>query len=359
MPDLHIRGTHAHPLQLLLRHEKAEWLSAEPQPAVFCQEDFSPPAILETCDANSEDDCSSDHEERENVFSDISTETASSVSCTEDCCTGTSNGYRPSADRDHLLAYLNYPSVFGDSNTQHLAACTMDNIFRFVVSRIPRLLLRAREAAKVGVREFISGAYLEDEGCTLLWRAMKYHNVRNEGKITVEVLRNAICDAQHIDDTDRKGASIEILGGTVWKSSLSEELDSDGWNLFYRFVSYAAPALAPDNLTCPRQTSCSGCALSVTRTFAAWSRNRQLSLASSSYASWSELEETEGEQQLRRLGAHICGGYRKGKSGALEHVKPKKKGLKCVWIERDSRNYCFLRFVSTLSISFTQQMHRS
>lgn len=63
------------------------------------------------------------------------------------------------------------------------------------------------------------------------------------------------------------------------------------------------------------------------------------------YAGWSEPGESPAESALGACGAIVCGSYRKGKTGSLEHVKPKKRGLKSVWIERDTRNWVFLRFV--------------
>ena len=73
---------------------------------------------------------------------------------------------------------------------------------------------------------------------------------------------------------------------------------------------------------------------------------RRLSRPGFLYASWSEVAETSAESALTACGAIVCGSYRKGKTGSIEHIKPKKKGLKNVWIERESRNWAFLRFVS-------------
>ena len=100
------------------------------------------------------------------------------------------------------------------------------------------------------------------------------------------------------------------------------------------------------SLTEITQTSCSGCALSVTRTLGAWARNRMLANVEGPYSAWAERDETANERALRQSGALLCGGFKRGKTGALEHVKPKTRGMKSVWIERDSRNWCFMRFVS-------------
>ena len=96
-----------------------------------------------------------------------------------------------------------------------------------------------------------------------------------------------------------------------------------------------------------KQTSCSGCALSCTRTLAAWARNYQLARPDSKYPSWSDPGEVPAAQVLRKAGALLCGASKRGRT-TLEHVKPKKKGLKNVWIERELRNWCFLRFVGSI-----------
>ena len=113
----------------------------------------------------------------------------------------------------------------------------LDNLFRFVISRIPRVLLRARHAQCDSVRAFIESDALEEEEYARLWRALKYTNINQEGKITVEIIRNAICDSE-IEGIQRQGAYVEILGDRVWKAPLASEMSVDGWDSLYRFVCW-------------------------------------------------------------------------------------------------------------------------
>lgn len=304
---------------------------------------------LDLCDSGSE--ASLDDNDQDGVFSDVSAETDSSISCTSDCCqSAVMNEAKPPTTLDRLLAYLNFPFLFDGSLSEAvLAASFIDNLFRYVISRIPRLLVRARSSEHASVRDFLTCEALHEDDHGRLWRAMKYNNIHQEGKMTVGTIRNAICDAEQ-GDMQRDGACIDLLGGKVWKTASTCDLSDDGWNLFYRFVS--AHVIASQEITAyaPVQTSCSGCALSATHSFASWSRNRRLSGPGQLYASWSDPDEAPAEAILRSNGIIIAGSYRKAKT-TLERVKPKAKNMKSVWIERESRNWCLLRLVRSTSSS--------
>ena len=246
-------------MQLLLSKEKAEWLEVPAPMGPDCNDGSAislnvelpggPPSPFSDEDTLST--ATSDQDE-ERIFSDVSTEaeTDSSASCTSDCCqpseklsTRVSLIQRPTY-RDQVLAYLGYASYFCDCDADfHVASRTMDNIFRYVISRIPRLLVRARAAGCMTVQCFLASDALSEEEHARLWRALKYNNVNQEGKITVDVIRNAICDAENDNDLDhggREGEHIELLGGKVWKTPLETEVTLRGWNHFYRFVSLAS-----------------------------------------------------------------------------------------------------------------------
>ena len=245
--------------QLLLSREKAEWLEVPLPMGPDCNDGPAISPHLElpggpTSPFSDEDTLStatSDPDE-ERIFSDVSTEaeTDSAASCTSDCCqpsekpsTRVALIQRPTY-RDQVLAYLSYSTYFCDCDAEfRVASQTMDNIFRYVISRIPRLLVRARAAGCTTVQCFLASDALSEEEHARLWRAFKYNNVNQEGKITVDVIRNAICDAENEDDLDycgREGERIELLGGKVWKTPLETELTLRGWNHFYRFVSLAS-----------------------------------------------------------------------------------------------------------------------
>ena len=208
----------------------------------MCNEEILVPSITDLALVDQADETASFSEAssdtEENVFSDASTETASSVSCTSECCqTPPPEVSKAPSHRQKVLAYLGYATCFPeDSRDRELASKIIDNIFRYIISRIPRLLVRARQAGCTTVECFLTSAELEDEDYARLWRALKYSNLYQEGKITVEVIRSAICNAEN-SITERKGPFIELLGGKVWKASLDVELSTEGYDHFYRFVS--------------------------------------------------------------------------------------------------------------------------
>jgi len=226
--------------QLLLTAEKAEWLQAPAAPAPTCDEDFAfvpaipSPPLTTTSTSNSTEDSGSESDA--SISSDTAaSETASSVSCASSCCQPASPPKPPSA-RDRLLAYQQYSSHFvGDPHMATLAQATIDNIFRYVISRTPRLLVRARRSQLNTVTSFLTGDELQEVDFDRLWRALKYSNIHQVGKITVDVLRNAICNAED-EQPESEGAFIEILGGKVWETANAADLSEDGWDLFYRLV---------------------------------------------------------------------------------------------------------------------------
>lgn len=65
------------------------------------------------------------------------------------------------------------------------------------------------------------------------------------------------------------------------------------------------------------------------------------------WRAWCEDEQTFAESRLRELGFTL---YWHDKDGGLklEHIKPRVRGVKDVYIETESRNWCYLRLVSTI-----------
>lgn len=241
-------------LQLLVKKEQADWLDIPSTPGPLCQDEpailsgFQPALDVEPV-ASSED--SSDigsigDDGQDTVFSDVSS-SSSSVSCTSECCAPPSPAagklIKIPTHREKVLAYLGYATYFANAEEgtdYSLASKTMDSIFRFVISRIPRLLVRARAAGCASVQCFLASDELAEEDFARLWRALKYNNVHQEGKLTVQTVRNAISDAENEDKQGRKGPHIELLGGKVWKVPLDTELSAAGYDHFYRFVRHCA-----------------------------------------------------------------------------------------------------------------------
>lgn len=171
----------------------------------------------------------------EDVFSDVESGSASSNSCTSTCCEDIL--VRPLTYRARVLAYLNFPSYFNDEADQAFSAIYMDNIFRYVISRIPSLLVRAKGANCPSIACFLESEDLREEEFARLWRGLKYNNVHAEGKISVNAVRNSICDADCEEEEERKGPCLELLGGKVWKDACQRDLSRRAWDHFYRFVS--------------------------------------------------------------------------------------------------------------------------
>lgn len=231
-------------MQLLLRKEDAEWLNSPAPADPQCSETVPllPATLLnagETSLATNDEAASeASSESDDNIFSDVSTESNASESCASDCCCEAPTPKQPRVrtKRERLLAYLDYGAAFEKADESTFARNVIDNIFRYTISRVPRLLVRARTSGCTSVNTFVASESLNEEECERLWRALKYNNAQQEGKITVDVIRNAICDAEN-EQEDRTGAFIDLLGGKVYKSPLDKELSDVGWNHFYCFVS--------------------------------------------------------------------------------------------------------------------------
>lgn len=240
-------------MQLLVRDEKASWLNVPVAKDPICTQeadleiparsptgvvvnkssiqaeikpDTSPRRLSSTSSVTSSDG--------EGAFSESleDEDTASSVSCTSMCC---QSAPEIVSDRQRLRKYLDFSNLFDRIEESALAKCAIENIFRTVISRTPRLLVRVRACGASDVNSLVD--VLPDEDCARLWRAMTYSNVHNEGKITVKMIYSAICEATTVTQ-ERNGSSISLLGGTVWKESMFSDLSNEGWDLFYRFVSH-------------------------------------------------------------------------------------------------------------------------
>lgn len=243
--------------QLLKQNEQAGWLDRhipvdpicdDAAPAVPSKISLEPvslaasPSLLDISDSI-EDIASSmsasQDETEEELFSDVEDESASSTSCSSACCETVPP--LPVTYRTRVLAYLDFASYFTDEADKSFATTYMDNIFRYVISRIPSLLIRARSANCPSVVCFLESDHLQEAEFGRLWRGLKYNNVHAEGKVSVDSVRNALCDAEN-DTRTRSGAYIDLLGGKVWKDPASDDLSRRAWDHFYRFVSETMPA---------------------------------------------------------------------------------------------------------------------
>lgn len=137
------------------------------------------------------------------------------------------------------MNYLDFPSLFADDDAKNLAARTIDNLFRKVISRFPSLILRARASGYSSVREFIEDkdSHLSEEDYARLWNGLKYSHGSKEGRLSVNTVRDAICEAENRDKMSKDTQGVDFLGGRVLKRALELDLSSSGWDLLYRFVS--------------------------------------------------------------------------------------------------------------------------
>lgn len=191
--------------------------------------------VLSAVDTASQDTASSrDADDAEDVFSDVESRSGSSDTCTSHCCEKAASN--PPTYRDRVLAYLDYHTYFTEDEDKVFATKYMDNILRYTISRTPSLLVRAKNASCPSVSCFLNSEDLQEPEFARLWRGLKYNNVHPEGKLSVNTIRDALCDAEGSDNT-RKGAYIELLGSKVWKDSLKIDLSRRAWDHFYRFVS--------------------------------------------------------------------------------------------------------------------------
>lgn len=234
-------------LQLLKQTEKAGWLDHHVPLDPVCEDvlplpesklslETTPPSpSLSASDTSYADIVSpSIQDSNEELFSDLDSDSASSNSCQSACCEKITA--RPLTYRSRVLAYLDFPDYFAEEEDKSYAIRYMNNIFRYTISRVPSLLVRARTAACPSVTCFLERQDLQEAEFGRLWRALKYNNVHAEGKLSVNAVRNALCDAEY-EDEERKGPCIDLLGGKVWKDALQHDLSRRGWDHFYRFVS--------------------------------------------------------------------------------------------------------------------------
>lgn len=212
----------------------------DPTPILTSKASLEPASVSNpvspASEVTSDDGTSQDTREQaeEDIFSDIESGSISSDSCTSTCCAEVS--VRTLTYRARVLAYLDFPSYFTEEVDQVFAAKYMNNIFRYVISRIPSLLVRAKNANCSEILCFLESEDLGEAEFGRLWRGFKYNNVHTEGKLSVNAIRNALSEAEG-DMEDRTGPCLELLGGKVWKDGSQRDLSRRAWDHFYRFVS--------------------------------------------------------------------------------------------------------------------------
>lgn len=188
-----------------------------------------------------------------------------------------------------------------------------------------------------------------------LWAGLKFAKTSSlsaddEGFIGVGVLGDCIADVfRSASDT---GLHVAILGGKVFKELTTvPELPNEGWDLFYQFVSSCLGTQRRSSLT-TRQIGCSGCSLSITRTFAAWSRNRRLALLGA-YPAWLTPAETPPEHVFRLVNMILCGSNAAACGKKVKRVEQKMnagarrgQGKKAVLVEDWERAWMYVKLVS-------------
>ena len=143
---------------------------------------------------------------------------------------------------------------------QRFALDVLDGLLRYVISRVPRILVRAKSSSCAGVYAFLVDAenVLVDEDYHVLCRAATFDNVHRGGCITTRIARNVICEAENpaLQAAERASEEhIDLLGGRIWRKPLKKGLTPRGWDMVYRLVSFSTLFCSSG---CERLTACSG-----------------------------------------------------------------------------------------------------
>ncbi|KAI5481484.1 hypothetical protein MNV49_004241 [Pseudohyphozyma bogoriensis] len=239
--------------------------------------------------------------------------------------------------RDYLVPPALPPSV--QPSTWHALVATL---FRHVILRVHSLAPLALESINGRrlntVEEFLD--VLEErmhDNCgsevERLWSALKFarssEKEGHEGLLGVGVLGDAIADVLRSEEDD--GLHINILGGKVFKQASTAPLSDEGWDLFYQFVS------------------CSGCSLSITRTYGAWTRNRRLALLGA-YPAYMSTGESPVEHIFRAASMVLCSsnsgngcGKRVKRVEQKESSMKRGKAKKTVLVEEWERAWMYVK----------------
>ncbi|KAM0793737.1 hypothetical protein ACM66B_001159 [Microbotryomycetes sp. NB124-2] len=256
----------------------------------------------------------------------------------------------PTVLLDRLRAYLKPPVSLPASIESDFWHAAVSQLFRIVILRSPELAPLALSMQTSDVESFldrlerdISGNEL-DKSCrvTKLWQRMKFAKApdaksngggkgRVAGLLGVQTLRDAIADVCRSErlnnETTDKKARIKVLGGWVWKTSSAMDLPSHGWDLFYQFVA------------------CSGCALSVTKTFKSLARQRQLAVLGA-YPAWLAPNESPTEHIMRLSNVVLCSCNRSSCSAKIKRVEQKATKTskkKTVYTEEWERPWMYVK----------------
>lgn len=237
---------------LLVQEESAEWLAERVQPADACGVDTSDPhghsdGRDSVCDASHHDTTSTVDNvgtlaEQEAVVEELDSDISSTPTQRECSC------------KLRILKFFSTADSFTDTDQPvrpelKLANDMLENIIRYVISRTPRVLVRARASSCKSVRAFLENedGSLQDEDYQHLCRALTYAHSGRGGLIAPKIMRDAICDAENPEEaalpnnTSRtSNEHVAFLGGKVWRKPLRQRVSPRGWDLFYRFVCLCA-----------------------------------------------------------------------------------------------------------------------
>ncbi|KAG0146196.1 hypothetical protein CROQUDRAFT_723001 [Cronartium quercuum f. sp. fusiforme G11] len=253
-----------------------------------------------------------------------------------------------------LTGHLDFP-IFSsqmDESTVVEIKEIVRNVFRRIIVRDAGLFVRAKELDPspsldhtitnreqvwrqvhyvCPIKSFIMSGKLSLKELQRMWRMLKF----GKDKIGPELIRNAIYDVfrSQNDDEDfnptnsKKSCKIWVLGGYVWRKAMNGPLPRLATDYLHAFVG------------------CSGCMLSICRTFDEWVENRRLALIGSRYSGWLDPVKLPIENLFRSLRIAISRHNSTVKLSKVEKVVPKCKALKMVYTEVQERHYIHLCLV--------------
>jgi len=250
--------------------------------------------------------------------------------------------------RSELLELLSltgsHASFIRDAQKSVERVRVVECLFRRVVSRDPELLLLAYRSGCDHILRFIEQlpfALLEK-----LWANLQ--------DTDASLIRASIRDAFRAVGWEESGSTeteagedgqgLQILGGWTYKTDApagQAEMSWREWSHFYDL------------------SGCSGCALRCCGTFQEWIKIRRLSVVAvngkaAPYKHWADPGETDALLILRCLDLVGCSPERTGIESEVRRVGggfvgTKGKGL---YLERQERNWVFVKMVSTLRLVF-------
>ena len=156
-----------------------------------------------------------------------------------------------------------------------------------------------------------------------------------------------------------EGMGLQLLGGWTYKIQLVREMDRKEWGHLYDLVrSFRWVCEGEKLMSLCAQCGCPGCALRCCVSFAEWAKNRRLTVVPHGtrpppYLYWGDQKESDAAKIFRALDIVKCSEERVGSESEVRRVGGGFVGAKGkgVFVERQERNWIFLKIVRSFSPS--------